>query len=1191
MTIPLRQTLLNICNPRRDEWSIDVQRRLLSCNDLVAEEALYHSKCMVNFRLTSSTENKKGRPNNHIMTDNFEKICNWLEQDSDCELYTLGELYDKMIHLSEGSPCYSKKSLKRKLVECYGDHISFAQQPGQPDLICFRNFSWFIMNEFKKIQMQTPLDIIDAAAKIIKNDIRNMPCTKKEYPIINKMDDLDYGKKWVPESLLVFLKHLVPSPLKQISIGQSITQCSRPRSMIAPIPFGIGVDVDKSFSTRWLVDHLSKFGFSVSSDEVKLFKQSAITQEELNADQTEEPQTDKFAQWAADNVDHNICTLTGKGTFHGMGIISMSSQSTIPDRSIARLKKNEFHGFSNTGVPITPYNGSSKIGLSKLNLKSMRELIIQPSLAPEMSLDLVWQTAWFFQSIDSHRPNWSGFMQHATKHKDKELMKQSIQFLPIIDLDPNDETCIYSTLQFVIKEAARLDIQTPSITFDQPLWQKATGIIKKENMNMVCRLGGFHTLMSFLGSIGKMMAGSGIEELFEEVYAENTVTHMLTGKAYARAIRAHFLAQSALKSHIITLATEKNEIPLSEIEAIYNKVMKDDISEEEISQLTQIDQMKRIDMAMKLFADEIKKSSRTAKLWLQYIDYVDLVKEFIYAERTSDWLLHLQTVKKMANLFAATGHINYARCSRLYVQKMMELPEEHPWLYQQFINGNHAIRRSKRFWAGLWSDLVIEQTMMRSIKSNGGLTRGRGFSEDARHLWVRSINQTASIHEAMTTLSGVKVATSEQHVEFGKKRRTKDFNDCTKFHKWFECRNPFTFEDADLHSLSTGLVSTIGNDQVNAEDSEEIGGFIQQSLDDVPFTEAKIKRKLQLKSLDSLTKTVKIPGQKALHVDPTTLFVRLAAVAQREEGVEDYFDFELTNYPLSLFKNQMMRKPNKATLRNVLLPEERQVTPDKLNSEFVIDGGALLHRVHWSKDMEFKVIGDEYVKYVRRNYGSAFIVFDGYEETLSVKSTEHERRSLKNRIACDVVVKEENQMPYHKERFLSNPRNKSRLISYVSTRLNDDGHSVYICTGDADTMIVSTALDVSKRNATTVVADDTDVAVMLLYHWNESLNDVHFLQERGKKCWSIKEAQKQLTTTKPYLLFIHAWSGCDSTSAIMGKGKPSFYNTVSKSKRMQDLAESISDYWASSDNVKSASIEAFQILYGGDSNVSLKKLR
>ena len=231
------------------------------------------------------------------------------------------------------------------------------------------------------------------------------------------------------------------------------------------------------------------------------------------------------------------------------------------------------------------------------------------------------------------------------------------------------------------------------------------------------------------------------------------------------------------------------------------------------------------------------------------------------------------------------------------------------------------------------------------------MTRGRGFSEDARHLWVGSINYTASIHEAMTTLSNVKVATSEQHVDFGKKRRTKDFSDCAKFHQWFECRNPFTIQDADLHSLSTGLVSMIGKDQVDAENSEEIEKLIQQSLDGLPFTEAKIKRRMQLKPLDSLTKAVKIPGQKLLHLDPTTLFVRLAAVVQREEIVEDYFEFELKNNPLSLFKNKMMRKPDNATLRKVLLPEENQSDQsDKLTGDFVIDGGALLHRVPWSKD-------------------------------------------------------------------------------------------------------------------------------------------------------------------------------------------------------------------------------------------------
>ena len=82
--------------------------------------------------------------------------------------------------------------------------------------------------------------------------------------------------------------------------------------------------------------------------------------------------------------------------------------------------------------------------------------------------------------------------------------------------------------------------------------------------------------------------------------------------------------------------------------------------------------------------------SRTAKLWIQYLTYVDILRCTIRAERTSDWNLHLVAVSKMLNLFAASGHDHYAKCARLYLQMMMELPQTHPWLYEKFQLGCHS---------------------------------------------------------------------------------------------------------------------------------------------------------------------------------------------------------------------------------------------------------------------------------------------------------------------------------------------------------------------------------------------------------------------------------------------------------------------------------------------------------------------
>ena len=44
--------------------------------------------------------------------------------------------------------------------------------------------------------------------------------------------------------------------------------------------------------------------------------------------------------------------------------------------------------------------------------------------------------------------------------------------------------------------------------------------------------------------------GSGLQQLLEVVFAQNSVTHMLTGKAIARAVRGHFLADAILNAEL-----------------------------------------------------------------------------------------------------------------------------------------------------------------------------------------------------------------------------------------------------------------------------------------------------------------------------------------------------------------------------------------------------------------------------------------------------------------------------------------------------------------------------------------------------------------------------------------------------------------------------------------------------------------
>ena len=46
--------------------------------------------------------------------------------------------------------------------------------------------------------------------------------------------------------------------------------------------------------------------------------------------------------------------------------------------------------------------------------------------------------------------------------------QSDVNILPVIKLNPPDESCIYSTLLFVAQQAQQHEIETLCITFDQP---------------------------------------------------------------------------------------------------------------------------------------------------------------------------------------------------------------------------------------------------------------------------------------------------------------------------------------------------------------------------------------------------------------------------------------------------------------------------------------------------------------------------------------------------------------------------------------------------------------------------------------------------------------------------------------------------------------------------------------------------
>lgn len=403
----------------------------------------------------------------------------------------------------------------------------------------------------------------------------------------------------------------------------------------------------------------------------------------------------------------------------------------------------------------------------------------------------ILDTLWLLGSKYSfpNKSSWAGYM--STQAHDAEYKVSSIVPLPFINLEPSNLTTIYTALVFAAEKCQRY--KKPCIvTFDQPLFLKAVDIVEASNpnsilSNVIVRLGGFHTLMSFLGSIGHIMTGSGLEDLWRTIYAKNTVPHMISGHAYARALRGHFLTHEVLGIMLLSdLLLGDDEI--EEIRCAFEERSADSKSSNELIEGL----LNKINSRL----EEVSKTSQTGRLWINYWNLVNVVKLYVRAERTGDWVLHVYCVQKMIPIFYATGHNNYAKCSQLYIQQMQKFQNNYPEYYRDFTeNGLFTIRRSKKFWSGIWTDMVIEQSLMRAMKTTGGLTHGRGFSVSSLARWIAGMSVCIPVTTAMEDFTGIKSVSSEQHLELHHSRKQRDEADLEKVLKWLEEYTPFQCKD------------------------------------------------------------------------------------------------------------------------------------------------------------------------------------------------------------------------------------------------------------------------------------------------------------------------------------------------------------------------------------------------------------
>lgn len=168
---------------------------------------------------------------------------------------------------------------------------------------------------------------------------------------------------------------------------------SRPRVLLAPLQFGLGVQLYHHFSSRFLINSLHHHGFCCSYQEVQQFEHNAAQSHGTGIPNL----STEFVQYGADNVDHNIRTLDGHGTFHGMGMVVAVTPETSSGQSIPRAKV--------TSLDVT--------AVGRVQIRFHKELWHAFRFK---GTELLWKSWCSVESIGSPRPAWCSLYTRVTTH-------------------------------------------------------------------------------------------------------------------------------------------------------------------------------------------------------------------------------------------------------------------------------------------------------------------------------------------------------------------------------------------------------------------------------------------------------------------------------------------------------------------------------------------------------------------------------------------------------------------------------------------------------------------------------------------------------------------------------------------------------------------------------------------------------
>ena len=248
------------------------------------------------------------------------------------------------------------------------------------------------------------------------------------------------------------------------------------------------------------------------------------------------------------------------------------------------------------------------------------------------------------------------------------------------------------------------------------------------------------------------------------------------------------------------------------------------------------------------------------------------------------------------------------------------------------------------------------------------------------------------------------------HPDKAKATRNRDVVAVGKITKRLLAAEPFdpNRDPQELVSIGSGLKDRSGT--CNAETAREFGEKCLAELDGKPYL-VSIPRVKRVQSLSTLKPCTKV-GNRSIRSDQggtLDLFNRLILIGDREMSIELCLEFELNQYPWSLFdEDGVMRDRNKSELGRAFksrLSEDDSRTVSR-PGRVVVNGRWMLYQVDWKSCTTYGDLADKFVPLIQglsKGCEKVLVVFDGYQSS----PKDHEHRHRHNLSCANLEVKHE----------------------------------------------------------------------------------------------------------------------------------------------------------------------------------------